>query len=83
MEVIFLATGHSFMPNDGVVGILERAINKKDTIVELKDYYYAFAAQGTVKSLEPTGNTGEQRQKNVSRKQKIFISKYHASEHLF
>lgn len=51
LEIVFPATGHSFMPCDRVFGLIERTWNRKETIVDLKDYHEAFKSQGTLKGL--------------------------------
>lgn len=49
IQLVFPITGHSFIPPDRVFGVIEKKIKKKDTIIDVQDYYDIFEQVGTVK----------------------------------
>lgn len=51
VQLVFPVTGHSFIPPDRVFGIIEKTIKKKDTIIDVNEYYDIFETVGTVKKL--------------------------------
>lgn len=51
MELIFPVVGHSYMPPDRVFALIEKKINKKQAIVDPRDYVKIFSQFGTVIKL--------------------------------
>jgi hypothetical protein len=51
VQLIFPVTGHSYLPPDRVFGNIEKAIKRKETVVEPQEYRQVFESFGSVRAL--------------------------------